>query len=380
MRDVEGRLAGSAAWRSSRRRHRLREVARAPRRRRRPSQRRARPQPRAPRAGCSQRPRGRRRQRRDLQGRRRQGHRQADDQPVGRRRRPTSPSPSACSSRSATRSRRTRSPRRSPGRASTPARSTSSSRTGAIPTSRRRTSPTRRSPTDAGPNGITGIIGWYVPGGWSTKYPDITDWNNLNKYADLFKTPESRRQGPVPRRDPTFVQYDEALITNLGLNYKVVFSGSEAATITAFQQADKNKTPLLGYFYDPQWLQSEIKLVQVKLPPYTAGCDAGPQEGRLRLPAVRAEQDRLDGVLDKRRRGRHVHQELQVEQRRPELGRRRDHEQEAERRGRRQGVDRRQSRPCGRRGCPPPRPGLISMPASHRGAGIVVSASDREFP
>jgi glycine betaine/proline transport system substrate-binding protein len=127
---------------------------------------------------------------------------------------------------------------------------------------------------DDGPNGVTGIIGWYVPGWMVDKYPDITDWNNLNKYADLFKTSESGDKGQFLGSDPTFVQYDEALITNLKLNYKDVFSGSEAATITAFQQADKNKTPLIGYFYDPQWLQSEIKLVQVKLPPYTAGCDA----------------------------------------------------------------------------------------------------------
>ena len=127
---------------------------------------------------------------------------------------------------------------------------------------------------DAGPNGVTGIIGWYVPGWMAEKYPDITDWNNLNKYADLFKTSESGDKGQFLGADPTFVQYDEALIANLGLDYKVVFSGSEAASITAFQQAEKNKTPLIGYFYDPQWLQNEIKLVQVKLPPYTAGCDA----------------------------------------------------------------------------------------------------------
>ena len=128
--------------------------------------------------------------------------------------------------------------------------------------------------TDAGPNGVTGIIGWYVPGWMLDKYPDMADWHNLNKYADLFKTSESGDKGQFLGSDPTFVQYDEALIANLGLNFKDVFSGSEAATITAFQQADKNKTPLIGYFYDPQWLLNEIKLVQVKLPPYTPGCDA----------------------------------------------------------------------------------------------------------
>ena len=127
---------------------------------------------------------------------------------------------------------------------------------------------------DDGPNGVTGIIGWYVPGWMIDKYPDMADWNNLNKYADLFKTSESGDKGQFLGSDPTFVQYDEALITNLKLNFKDVFSGSEAATITAFQQADKNKTPLIGYFYDPQWLLSEIKLVQIHLPAYTPGCDA----------------------------------------------------------------------------------------------------------
>ena len=127
---------------------------------------------------------------------------------------------------------------------------------------------------DDGPNGVKGIIGWYVPGWMVDTYPDITDWNNLNKYADKFKTSESGDKGQFLGSDPTFVQYDVALIANLHLNYKDIFSGSEAATITAFQQADKNKTPLIGYFYDPQWLLNEIKLVQVHLPPYVAGCDA----------------------------------------------------------------------------------------------------------
>ena len=130
---------------------------------------------------------------------------------------------------------------------------------------------------DAGPNGITGIIGWYVPEFLVTEHPDITDWNNLNKYADLFKTSESGDKGQFLASDPTFVTNDEALIANLKLNYKAVYSGSEAATITAFKTATEQKKPLLGYFYDPQWLHAQVKLVQVKLPPYTAGCDADPK-------------------------------------------------------------------------------------------------------
>ena len=127
---------------------------------------------------------------------------------------------------------------------------------------------------NAGPTGNIGIIGWYVPGWMVDQYPDITDYQNLNKYADLFKTSESGDLGQFLGADPSYVQYDEALVKNLGLNYKVIFSGGEAASITAFQQAEKDKKPLIGYFYDPQWLHSQIKLVRVNLPPYTAGCDA----------------------------------------------------------------------------------------------------------
>ena len=126
----------------------------------------------------------------------------------------------------------------------------------------------------AGETGNIGIIGWYVPGWMAEEYPDITDYKNLNKYAEMFKTSESGDQGEFLGSDPSYVQYDEALVENLDLNFKVNFSGGEAATITAYQQAEAEKKPLIGYFWDPQWLHSQIKLVRVNLPPYEEGCDA----------------------------------------------------------------------------------------------------------
>jgi glycine betaine/proline transport system substrate-binding protein len=127
---------------------------------------------------------------------------------------------------------------------------------------------------DAGETGNIGIIGWYVPGWMAKEYPDITDYKNLNKYAELFKTSESGEQGQFLGSDPSYVQYDEALVENLDLDFKVIFSGGEAATITAYQQAEAEKKPLIGYFWDPQWLHSQIELVRVALPPYEEGCDA----------------------------------------------------------------------------------------------------------
>ena len=131
---------------------------------------------------------------------------------------------------------------------------------------------------DAGPTGNVGIISWYVPGWLATEHPDILDWNNLNKYAENFKTSESGDLGQFLGSDPSYVQYDEALIRNLNLNYKVVFSGGEAATVAAFQQAEAQKTWLIGYFWDPQWLHAEVTLKRVALPAYTAGCDADKEQ------------------------------------------------------------------------------------------------------
>ncbi len=131
---------------------------------------------------------------------------------------------------------------------------------------------------DAGPTGNKGIIGWYVPPWLASAHPDILDWNNLNKYADQFKTTESGDKGQFLDGDPTFVTNDEALITNLKLNFKVVYAGSESALIEAFRAAEKNKTWLIGYFYEPQWFLAEVPLVRVKLPAYTNGCDADPKK------------------------------------------------------------------------------------------------------
>ncbi len=127
---------------------------------------------------------------------------------------------------------------------------------------------------DAGQTGNVGIIGWYVPTWMVDEHPDITDAKNLNKYADLFKTSESGDKGQFLGTDPSYVQYDEALVKNLGLNFKVIFTGSENATIEAIKQAVNQKKPLIFYWWDPQWLNSQVKLSRVALPAYTAGCDA----------------------------------------------------------------------------------------------------------
>jgi glycine betaine/proline transport system substrate-binding protein len=132
----------------------------------------------------------------------------------------------------------------------------------------------RKVAVDLGQTGNKGVIGWYVPPWLVKEHPDVLDWTNLNKYADKFKTSESGGKGQLLDGDPSYVTNDSALVKNLKLNFTVVQGGSETALIQSFRQAEAQKTWLLAYFYEPQWYFNELKLVRVKLPPHTEGCDA----------------------------------------------------------------------------------------------------------
>jgi glycine betaine/proline transport system substrate-binding protein len=72
--------------------------------------------------------------------------------------------------------------------------------------------------------------------------------------------------------DPSYVTYDEQIIKNLELPLKYVVAGSEAALITAIEQAETDQKPLLLQFWQPHWLQSKVKLTQVELPEVTDEC------------------------------------------------------------------------------------------------------------
>ena len=129
---------------------------------------------------------------------------------------------------------------------------------------------------DFGETGIDGEIHWYVPGWLAEEHPEVLDSANLNDFADEFATSESGGQGQFLGSDPSYVQFDEAIIENLDLDFKVVFSGGEAATVTAFEQAQKNKDWLIGYFWEPHYIHVVAGMQRVELPEYTEGCQDDP--------------------------------------------------------------------------------------------------------
>jgi glycine betaine/proline transport system substrate-binding protein len=127
---------------------------------------------------------------------------------------------------------------------------------------------------DLGPLGVIGKIGWYIPTYMVDQDPTLATIEGLKAHADLFKTAETGDAGQFLEGDPSWVYYDQDIITNLGLNLKIVSVGSEQAVTAAVDAAYNRKEPILFYFWTPHSIHAKFKLTEVKLPAYTAECGA----------------------------------------------------------------------------------------------------------
>jgi len=130
-----------------------------------------------------------------------------------------------------------------------------------------------------GPNGVTGVIGWYIPTYLMKQHPEFKTWKGLKGEETLFKSPESGSQGMFLGGDPSYQQKDKTLITALKLNFKFVSVGAEPAQVARWTQLYKQGKPVLFYWYDPQYLNAQYKLSQVQLPARFAGCQDDEKQG-----------------------------------------------------------------------------------------------------
>jgi glycine betaine/proline transport system substrate-binding protein len=133
---------------------------------------------------------------------------------------------------------------------------------------------------DAGLEGPSGNIGWYVPTYLVQQHPELKTWQGVKKDWKLFVTPQSSPQGQFLDGSPSYVTNDQALVKNLGINLKVVFAGTEAAQLTEIESDYKAKKPVLFYWYTPQYQNAIYKFSQVSLPAWTPAC------GKLKPAAI----------------------------------------------------------------------------------------------
>jgi glycine betaine/proline transport system substrate-binding protein len=129
-----------------------------------------------------------------------------------------------------------------------------------------------KSIVNLGSNGVIGHIGWYIPTYLMKQHPEFKTWRGLKGKESLFKSPESGSQGMFLGGDPSYVQKDQQLIKQLGLNFKFVSVGAEPAQVARWTQLYKRKKPVLFYWYTPQYLNASYQLSEIKLPPRGKNC------------------------------------------------------------------------------------------------------------
>jgi glycine betaine/proline transport system substrate-binding protein len=128
---------------------------------------------------------------------------------------------------------------------------------------------------DVGGLGVIGKIGWFTPKYVIDAHPELATLDGYKKpeTAVLFKTAETGDAGQFLTGDPSWVQFDEAIIANNGLSFKVVKGGSEQAVLSAVDTAYSQKKPILFYLWTPHSIHDKYELVNVKLPAPDAACE-----------------------------------------------------------------------------------------------------------
>lgn len=136
---------------------------------------------------------------------------------------------------------------------------------------------------NGGQLGPVGKIGWYIPTYLLEEYPELATWEGLAvpENAALFATAETGDKGQFLAGDPSWTQYDEQIIANLGLNFAVVTAGSEEAVLAALDAAYSREEPILFYFYRPHAIFAKYDLTEVALPPYSEECYAKAESGGI---------------------------------------------------------------------------------------------------
>jgi glycine betaine/proline transport system substrate-binding protein len=125
-----------------------------------------------------------------------------------------------------------------------------------------------------------GKIGWFVPQYVIDEHPELATWEGFQDPANaaLFATAETGELGRFLGTDPSYSQYDEAIIENLDLPLQVVFSGSEPATVAELDARFAAQEPIVMYWWTPTAAVAKYDLVNVTLPAYSEECYADPAQ------------------------------------------------------------------------------------------------------
>ncbi len=132
-----------------------------------------------------------------------------------------------------------------------------------------------------GPNGILGTSHWYIP-----RYviegdpdrdiepvaPNLRTYKDMNQYKELFATADTGSKGRFLDHTPAWDYRNQERLDVLGVEFEVVYAGSEAAAFAELDAAYKRGDPFILVVWTPHWSVAKYDLVPVELPPHQEGC------------------------------------------------------------------------------------------------------------
>ncbi|NOZ50821.1 MAG: ABC transporter substrate-binding protein [Chloroflexi bacterium] len=129
--------------------------------------------------------------------------------------------------------------------------------------------------------GPVGKIAWFTPQYMIDQHPEFATWKGFKdpELAKLYATAETGDKGQFLAGDPSWVQYEDQIIPNLGLDLQVVVAGSEEAILAGLDAAYSRQDPILFYFWTPHSIFAKYDLAEVELPAYSEECYAKAASG-----------------------------------------------------------------------------------------------------
>jgi len=134
---------------------------------------------------------------------------------------------------------------------------------------------------DMGPTGMESREEWWFPDYVKEQCPGLPDWKALNKCHELFATPETSPLGRYLGGPVTWGGHDDARIKALGLKFKDIHAGTDAALHAEVVSMIQRHQPFVAWVYKPDWLHHAYKDQgsYVEFPEYTDDCYDDPSWG-----------------------------------------------------------------------------------------------------
>jgi glycine betaine/proline transport system substrate-binding protein len=132
-----------------------------------------------------------------------------------------------------------------------------------------------------GTTGISGSNGWFIPRyvvegdserGIAPIAPGLTSYQEMNEYASIFATADTGDKGRLLDFTPAWDYRNQERLDALAVNYQVVFSGSETASLAELDASYKRGDPVLMAMWAPHWAHAKYDMVEIALPAFTDDC------------------------------------------------------------------------------------------------------------